>query len=104
MPVRQRIERLEKQQAKDGLRGANWFDWAFKLRVAGRPRAVAQIEWVMALAEISRDKRATHGQKSDWRRRMANVVPALEGELAGMRERGEPLPDLTGIRALGLLD
>ncbi len=101
MSARQRIERLEKQQARDGQRGANWFDWAFNLRVAGRPRAVAQVEWIMALAEISRDKRATDGQKSDWRLRMTKVIPALEGELAIMRERGESLPDLTGIRALG---
>jgi hypothetical protein len=65
MPVRQRIERLEKQQARDGRRGANWFEWAFNLRVAGQPRAVAQTEWIMALAEISRDKRASDEQKAE---------------------------------------
>ncbi len=101
MPVRQRIERLEKQQARDRQQGANWFDWAFRLRVAGRPRAVAQVERILALAEISRDKRATHEQKADWRRRMTIIIPALEWELEVMRKRGEAIPDLSGIRALG---
>lgn len=96
----QRLARLEARMPPDDR---PWFERLFSFRVAGRGRANVIVKLMQRLWIAINDSRATDRQRAQWWTNIRACVRALEFELDHLHKQQKPLPDLSVIRALGVL-